>query len=89
MAAKFTLDAADAEAGLSTADAATAQQPSGDLPGLSVGGYMTSLLGAVIGARAIGQAHAETRAAANTASRQYSITTIQTAEGDNTAVLTT
>lgn len=48
-AGKFTMDVAETEAGLSAADAATAQQPSGDLPGLCVGGYMTSLIGAAIG----------------------------------------
>lgn len=89
MAAKFTLDVADAESGLSTADAATAQQSSSDLPGLRVGGYMTTLLGAVIGGRAIGQAQAETCAVANTTSREFSITTVQTTEADNTGVLTT
>lgn len=89
MAAKFTLDAADAESGLSTADAATAQQSSSDLPGLCVGGYMTTLLGAVIGGRAIGQAQADARAVANTTSREFSITTVQTTEADNSGVLTT
>ncbi|MCV7118142.1 hypothetical protein AWC17_25000 [Mycobacterium nebraskense] len=89
MAEKFTLDAADAEAGLSTADAATASQPSSDLPGLCVGGYMTTLLGAVVGSRAMGQAQAEARAVANTTSREFSITTVQTAEADNTSLLTT
>lgn len=89
MAEKFTLDAAAAEAGLSTADAATAQQSSGDVPGLCVGGYMTSLLGAAIGARAIGEAQADARAVANTTSREFSITTVQTTEADNTGLLTT
>ncbi|GAB4921445.1 hypothetical protein BB736_025090 (plasmid) [Mycobacterium avium subsp. hominissuis] len=89
MAEKFTLDAADAEAGLSTADAATAAQPSSDLPGLCIGGYMTTLLGAVVGGRAMGQAQAEARAVDNTTSREFSITTVQTAEADNTSLLTT
>ncbi|AXO25980.1 MULTISPECIES: hypothetical protein [Mycobacterium] len=89
MAEKFTLDAAEAESGLSTADAATAAQPSSNLPGLCIGGYMTTLLGAVVGGRAIGQAQAEARAVANTTSREFSITTIQTTEADNTSLLTT
>lgn len=89
MAEKFTLDVADTESGLSTADAAAAQQSSSDLPGMCVGGYMTTLLGAAIGARAIGEARADARAVANTASREFSITTVQTTEADNTAVLTT
>ena len=89
MAAKFTLDVADTESGLSTADAATTQQASSDLPGLCVGGYMTTLLGAVVGGRAIGQAQAEARAVANTTSREFSITTVQTTEADNSGVLTT
>lgn len=86
---KFTLDAADAASGLSTADAATAQQSSNDVPGLCVGGYMTSLLAAAIGARATGEAQADARAVANTASREFSITTVQTTEADNTVILTT
>lgn len=89
MAAKFTLDVEDAESGLSTADAATAEQSSSDLPGLCVGGYMTTLLGAVIGGRAIGEAQADARAVASTASREFSITTVETAEAGNSGVLTT
>lgn len=50
---------------------------------------MTTLLGAVVGGRAIGQAQAEARAVANTTSREFSITTVQTAEADNTSLLTT
>ncbi|MCA2311445.1 MULTISPECIES: hypothetical protein [Mycobacterium] len=88
-AGKFTMDVAETEAGLSAADAATAQQPSGDLPGLCVGGYMTSLIGAAIGGRAIGEAQAVGRAAANTASREFSIATVQTTEAGNSSILTT
>ena len=48
MAAKFTMDAADTEAGLSTADAAVAQKSGSSLGSLCVGGYMTSLVGATL-----------------------------------------
>ncbi|WP_139808882.1 hypothetical protein [Mycobacterium avium] len=88
-AGKFTMDVAETEAGLSTADAATARQSSASLQGLTVGGYATSLLGAALGARALVDAQATGRAAANTGSREFSITTVQTAEAGNSSVLTT
>ena len=53
MAAKFTLDADEAEAGLSAADAATAQQAGSSLQSITVGGYGTPLLGAAL-ASAVG-----------------------------------
>lgn len=89
MAAKFTLDATEAEAGLSTADAAVAQQSGSNLGSLCIGGYMTSLVGAAIGARAVDEAQATGRAAANAGSREFSISTVQSAEAGNSSVLTT
>ena len=89
MAAKFTIDAAATEAGLSTADAATAQHSDSSLSSLCGVGYMTSLVRAAIGARAVGEAQADARAAANTASREFSITTVETTEAGNSGVLTT
>lgn len=89
MAAKFTMDAGEAEAGLSTADGAVAEQSGSTLGSLCVGGYMTSLVGAAIGARAVDEAKTEGRAAANTGSREFSISTVQSAEAGNSSVLTT
>jgi hypothetical protein len=89
MAAKFTMDAAETEAGLSAADAATAQQAGSTLQSLTVGGYGTPLLGAALGALAVEDAQAVGRAAANTGSREFSIATVQTAEAGNSGILTT
>ena len=89
MAAEFTLDAVETEASLSNADAGHRQQSGSKLGSLCSGGYMTSLVGAAIGARAVEEARAEGRAAANTGSRAFSIATIQTAEAGNSGVLTT
>nr|AEY82407.1 oxidoreductase [Mycobacterium kansasii]AKT73086.1 oxidoreductase [Mycobacterium avium subsp. hominissuis] len=89
MAAKFTLDADEAEAGLSAADAATAKQAGSSLQSLTVGGYGTPLLGAALGALAVGNAQAVGRATANTGSREFSIATVQAAEAGNSSVLTT
>ncbi|WP_204815296.1 hypothetical protein [Mycobacterium riyadhense] len=89
MAAKFTLDATEAEVGLSTADAAVAQQSGSNLGSLCIGGYMTSLVGAAIGARAVDETQTDGRAAANTGSREFSITTVQSAEAGNSSVLMT
>lgn len=88
-AGKFTMDVAETEAGLSAADAATAQQAGSNLQSLTIGGYTTSLLGAAAGALALGEAQAEGRAAANTGSREFSIATVQSAEAGNSSVLTT
>ena len=74
---------------LSNADAGTSQQSGSKLGSLCSGGYMTSLVGAAIGARAVGEAQADGRAAANTGSREFSIATIQSAEAGNSGVLTT
>ena len=89
MAAKFTMDAADTEAGLSAADEAVAQRSGSNLGSLCIGGYMTSLVGAAIGARAIEEGQTEGRAAANTGSREFSIATVETTEAGNSGVLTT
>ena len=89
MAAKFTMDAAETEAGLSTADTAVAQQSGSRLGSLRIGGYMTSLVGAALGARTVGEAQADGRAAANTGSREFSISTVQSTEAGNSGVLTT
>ncbi len=86
---KFTMDAAETEAGLSAADEATAQQSGASLKSLAVGGYMTSLVGAAIGARAVDKAQTEGCTAANMGSREFSIATVQSAEADNSSVLTT
>ncbi len=89
MAAKFTMDAADTEAGLSTADAAVAQESGSSLGSLCIGGYMTSLVGATLGARAVGEVQTDGRAAANTVSREFSIATVETTEAGNSGMLTT
>ena len=89
MAAQFTMDAADTEAGLSAADEAVAQQSGSNLGSLCIGGYMTSLVGAAIGARAVEEDQTEGRAAANTGSREFSIAAVQTTESGNSGVLTT
>lgn len=89
IAAKFTLDANEADAGLSTADAAVAQQSGSSIGSLCVGGYMTSLVGAAIGARAVDEAETDGRAAANTGSREFSIATVEAAEANNSSALTT
>jgi hypothetical protein len=89
MAGEFTLDASDTEAGLSAADAATAQESGSSLRSLTIGGYTTPLLGAAIGARAVAEAQADGRAAANTGSREFSIATVETAEAGNSSALTT
>lgn len=88
-AGKFTMDVAETESGLSTADAATAQQAGSSLQSLTIGGYSTSLLGAAMGAFAVAEAQAAGRAAANTGSREFSIATVQSAEAGNSSVLTT
>ncbi len=89
MAAKFTMDAAETEAGLSSGDTALAQQSGSSLKSLCVGGYMTSLVGAALGARTVGEAQADGRAAANTGTREFSISTVQSTEAGNSGVLTT
>lgn len=89
MAAKFSMDAADTEAGLSSADAAVAQQPGSSLRSLRVGGYMTSLVGATLSARAVKQAQTEGRAAVNAGSREFSVATVETAEAGNSSALST
>ncbi|MGE2817912.1 hypothetical protein ACQI5H_22625 [Mycobacterium heidelbergense] len=89
MAAKFTMDAADTEAGLSSADESVAEQSGSSLGSLCVGGYMTSLVGAALGARAVQVAETEARAAANTGSREFSIMTVQSTEAGNSGVLST
>ncbi|BBC69039.1 hypothetical protein MML61_27735 (plasmid) [Mycobacterium marinum] len=89
MAAKFTMNVAETEAGLSAADAAVAQQSGSNLGSFCIGGYMTSLVGATIGSRALGEAQADGRAAMNTASREVCIATVQTTEAGNSGVLTT
>ena len=89
MAAKFTMDPGDTGANLSTADAEVAQQSGSSLESLAVRGYMTSLVGAVLGARAVKQARTEVRAAANAGTTEFSIATVQTTEAGNTGVLTT
>ncbi|WP_186244560.1 MULTISPECIES: hypothetical protein [Mycobacterium] len=89
MAAKFAMDVEGTEAGLSTADAATAQQSGSSFQSLTIGGYSTPLLGAAIGALAVVEVHAVDRAAANTGSREFSIATVQSAEAGNASVLTT
>lgn len=89
MAAKFTMDAADTDTGLSAADEAVAQQSGSNLGSLCIGGYMTSLVGAAIGARAVEEGQTEGRAAANTGSREFSIATVETTESGNSGVLTT
>ena len=90
MAAKFTMDAADTEGGLSIADAAVAQQSGSNLGSLCIGGgYMTALVGAVIAARAAEEAQTDDHAAANTGSREFSIATVQTTEAGNSSVLKT
>jgi hypothetical protein len=83
------MDAEDTEAGLSSADAEVAQQSGSSLGSLCIGGYMTSLVGAAMGARAVSEAQADGRAAANTGSREFSIATVQTTEAGNSSVLTT
>ncbi|MEE6140636.1 hypothetical protein SKC41_30545 [Mycobacterium sp. 050128] len=88
-AGKFTMDVAETEAGLSAADAATAQQSGSSLKSLAIGGYTTTLLGAAIGARAMAEAQAAGRAAANVGSREFSISTVQSTEAGNSSVLTT
>lgn len=89
MAAKFTMDVAETEAGLSAADAATAQQAGSNLQSLTVGGYSTPLLGAALDALGVGEAQAAGRAAANAGSREFSIATVQSAEAGNSSILTT
>ena len=89
MAAQFTMDAADTEAGLCAADEAVTQRSGSNLGSLCFGGYMTSLVGAAIGARAIEEGQTEGRAAANTGSREFSIAAVQTTESGNSGVLTT
>lgn len=89
MAAKFTMDAADTEAGLSAADEVVGQQSGSNLGSLCIGGYMTSLVGVAIGARAVEEGQTEGRAAANTDSRAFSIATVETTESGNSGVLTT
>ncbi|ORB65382.1 hypothetical protein AWC17_00340 [Mycobacterium nebraskense] len=88
-AGRFTMDVAETEAGLSAADAATAQQAGSSVQSLTIGGYTTSLVGAAIGALAVAEAHAAGRAATNTGSREFSIATVQSAEAGNSSVLTT
>lgn len=84
------MDVAETEAGLSTADGATAQQSGGaSLNSLTIGGYTTPLLGAALGARALVDGQATGRAAANAGSREFSITTVQNAEAGNSSILTT
>ena len=83
------MDAADTDAGLSAADEAVAQQSGSNLGSLCIGGYMTSLVGAAIGARAVEEAQTEGRAAANTDSRAFSIATVETTEAGNSGALTT
>lgn len=89
MAAKFTMDAADTEAGLSAADEAVVQRSGSNLGSLCIGGYMTSLVAAAIGARAVEERQTEGRAAANTGSREFSIATVETTESGNSGVLIT
>ena len=50
---------------------------------------MTSLVGATLGARAVGEVQTDGRAAANTVSREFSIATVETTEAGNSGMLTT
>ena len=89
MAAKFTMDAAETEAGLSIADAATAQQSGSNLGSLYHRRLHDGLAGGGYGCARGGEAQTVGRAAANTGSREFSIATVQSAEAGNSSVLKT
>lgn len=88
-ATKFAMDVESTQANLSNADEAGSAQPKGAMGGIRPGGYMMGLTGAIHAARAARQVAATTRSTTNTATRQYSIARVQTAEQSNAAVLTT
>ncbi|WP_142393994.1 hypothetical protein [Mycobacterium kansasii] len=66
-----------------------AQQSGSGLGSLCIGGYMTSLVGAVLGARAVQEAQADVRAAVNAGTTEFSIATVQSTEAGNSGTLTT
>ena len=70
-------------AGLSSSDASAAAQPSSSVGSLWIGGYTTPLVGAILGARAVGEAKTEGRVAVNAVSREVSVTTVEGAEAAN------
>jgi hypothetical protein len=88
-ATKFAMDVDSTQANLSNADQAGEAQPNGAVGGVRPGGYMMGLTAAIHSARAARQAAATTKSTTNTATRQYSIARVQTAEESNAAVLTT
>lgn len=88
-ATKFAMDVEPTQAILSSAEEAGAAQHAAGGEGLRPGGYMTALMAAIDGADAAHQTAATTRSTTNTATRQYSIARVQSAEQSNSAVLTT
>lgn len=88
-ATKFAMDVEPTQSNLSSADQAGAAQANGAVGGVRPGGYMMGLTGAIHSARAVRQAATTIRSTTNTATRQYSIARVQTAEESNAAVLTT
>ncbi len=89
MASKFTMDPAEARAGLSSSDVSAAAQPSSSVGSLWIGGYTTPLVGAILGTRAVGEAKTEGQVTRNAATREVSVTTVEGTEEANSAVLTT
>lgn len=83
----FEMDPAAARAGLTEADTSAAAQPGAQVTTLKLGGYTMPLLNAVAAVHAMRDTQVKTHSAANAASREFSITTIETTEAANAGAL--
>jgi hypothetical protein len=84
----FAMSPPETQSALSQINAAIAQNPS-HIFSPQPGSYYTALIGAIQSRRIALAAGATSAAAENTASAQFSVSTVQTAEETNAAALTT
>jgi hypothetical protein len=89
MASKFVMNPAGTRSGLSSADASASAQPGSGLGSPRVGAYTTPLVGAILSTQAVREADAQVRVAADTVSREVSVTAVEVAEATNSGALTT
>lgn len=83
----FEMDPAATRAGLADADTSAATRPGTQIPSLKPGGYTMPLLHAVDAVHARRDAQAQARATANSINREFSVTTVETAEATNAGAL--
>lgn len=83
----FQMDPEATRSGLTSADTTAAAHPHAEARSSLPTAYMTPLLGAISAVHGVRAAHVAARTAANSLSREASVTAVETTEATNAATL--